>query len=78
MISALAPLFHPESNGIVERSIKSIKALLDKLIEEDGDHDNWESIVAAVQMFMNSQPHYISQFTPFQLVFNREATFFII
>jgi transposase InsO family protein len=67
--------YRPQSNGRVERSIKSIKELLDKLIEDGGQHDDWEHIIYSVQAYMNMSSHYIYDFSPFEILFSHQPRF---
>ena len=59
---------HPISNGICERSNRTILTLIRKIIESNQD---WVSLCPSLQKAMNCAPHSTKRFSPFQLAFGR-------
>ena len=59
---------HPQANGLVERSNRTILAYLRKYLEGSND---WVSLLAAMQFSYNVATHASSGHSPFQLVYGR-------
>lgn len=62
--------YHPESNGIVERSHQTIMAGLSQFIEED--QRNWDVWLPYVMMAYRSTPHNTTKYSPYYLLHGRE------
>ena len=62
--------YHPQSNGMVERVHFVLKTVLEK--EREGD-SQWDIWIPEVLMAIRCAPHRSTGFSPFQLLFGREA-----
>lgn len=62
--------YHPESNGIVERSHRTIMAGLSQFIDED--QRNWDAWLPYVMMVYRSTPHSTTKYSPYYLLHGRE------
>ncbi len=64
-----APPSHHQSMGQVERSVRTVRELMDPLIREYGQ--DWEQILPGVAMVINTCPHTVTKLSPFTIVFGR-------
>ena len=62
---------HPQSDGFIERSFRTVNRLLKAAVEEQGQE--WDQIVPFIMMFYRSTPHSTTKLTPNRLVFGREV-----
>ena len=62
--------FHPQTNGMLERSHQVLKKTLDKL---GCTKKNWDDYLAPTLMALRTAPHAALGVTPFELMFGREA-----
>ena len=63
--------YHPQSNGLDERFNQTLKAQLQKLVH---DHqDDWDELLDNVLFAYRSSQHDSTKFTPFLLMYGREA-----
>jgi len=63
--------YHPQSNGITERVNKTVKTMLKKFVSPD--QKDWDDFLPAVVFAYNITRHESTLFTPFYLMFGREA-----
>ena len=63
--------YHPQSNGIVERLNKEIATALS--IYVNIHKTNWDRFLGAITLALNTATHSITGFTPFYMMYNREA-----
>jgi transposase InsO family protein len=64
--------YHPACNGQVERMNAVIKNGLSKFCENEV-HNDWDSFITMVTFGMNIQIHSVTGFTPYFLMYGREA-----
>ena len=62
--------FHPESNGMLERSHQVLKKTLDKL---GATKSNWDDFLPQTLMALRTAPHAALGISPFHLLFGRDA-----
>ena len=62
--------YHPQSNGMLERVHHVLKGTLEKLRQGDPQWDIW---LPDVLMALRTVPHSATGFSPFELLFGREA-----
>ena len=63
--------FHPQSNGALERSHKTLKEYLRCFtVKEDY---NWDEMIHYALFVYNTTPHTATKFTPYELLFGRQA-----
>lgn len=63
--------FHPQTNGALERSHKTLKEFLRCFPESD---PNWDEMVHFATFFYNTSPHVTTKLTPYEVVFGELAT----
>ncbi|XP_011699787.1 PREDICTED: uncharacterized protein LOC105457055 [Wasmannia auropunctata] len=64
--------YHPESNGALERSHRTLAEYLRHYIDED--QTNWDEWIPYAMFTYNTTPHTATSFTPFELVYGHQAT----
>ena len=64
--------FHPESQGIIERSHRVLAEYLRHYVDED--QANWDQWVCFAAYAYNTTKHSATGFTPFELLFGRLST----
>lgn len=64
-------VYHPQSNGLVERFNATFVPQLAKL--HDRENNNWDEYLSPVVFAYNTGTHATTGFSPFQLQFGREA-----
>ncbi len=64
-----APPGHHQSMGQVERSVRTVRELMDPLMREYGQ--DWEQILPGVAMVINTCPHTVTKLSPFTIVYGR-------
>jgi transposase InsO family protein len=65
-----SPAYHPESNGLVERFMSTIKNMIMSYTSEN--QTDWDEKIAHVLFAYNTTPHSETNETPFFLVFGRD------
>ncbi|KAL0241501.1 hypothetical protein GEMRC1_006736 [Eukaryota sp. GEM-RC1] len=60
---------HHQSNGMVERRNRHINQTLKKILHDSNDFQNWSAHLPMVQLIINSKPHSVTKFSPFELIF---------
>lgn len=63
--------YHPQTNGIVERSHRTLAEYLRGFIQED--QTDWDTWLPYAMFAYNTTPHTATKMTPFELVFGRQA-----
>ena len=63
--------FHPQSDGQAEKSVQTIKRMLSKYCVDN--EKNWDLQLSNCLFAYRTSPHHATGFTPFKLMFNREA-----
>ena len=64
--------YHPQTNGLIERTIGTIKRSAERLA--GGDMANWREYYGQAVMAYRMTPHSDTGFSPFRLLYGREAT----
>ncbi|XP_063060131.1 uncharacterized protein LOC134453222 [Engraulis encrasicolus] len=59
-------VYHPQTDGLVERFNKTLKAMLRKAIEEDGR--NWDQLIPYLMFAIREVPQSSTGFSPFELL----------
>lgn len=62
--------YHPQSNGIVERSHQTLMSHLKSFV--DNDQRNWDKWLPYAMMVYRSTPHSTTKYTPYYLLHGRE------
>uniref|UniRef100_A0AAV2JWS5 Integrase catalytic domain-containing protein n=1 Tax=Knipowitschia caucasica TaxID=637954 RepID=A0AAV2JWS5_KNICA len=65
--------YHPQTNGLDEKTNHNIKRALMKLVNEQ--QNNWDTFLDATLFSLRSKVHISTKHTPFQLMYGREAVF---
>lgn len=68
---SFASTYHPESNGLVERTIGTLKRATERIA--DGVLTNWRTHMAYAVMAYRLMPHSTTGFSPFKMIYGREA-----
>jgi len=63
--------FHPQTNGFLERSHKTLKAYLRSFVDKDQE---WDQILCYAMYCYNSTIHTSTNYTPYELVFGHKPT----
>lgn len=63
--------YHPESNGALERSHRTLAEYLKNFVDED--QSNWDEWLSYAMFTYNTTPHTATGYTPYELVFGRQA-----
>lgn len=63
--------YHPQSNGLDERLNQTLKASLQRLVNDQ--QDDWDSLVDNVLFAYRTSRQDSTRFTPFYLMYGREA-----
>lgn len=61
--------YHPQCNGLVERTIKTIKQMLCAYV--NSQHDNWDLVLSDVVFAYNNNIHSSTGYAPNQVVFKK-------
>ena len=61
--------WHPQSNGYLERSHKTLKAYLRSFVDKD---TNWDTLINYAMFCYNTTVHTSTKFTPYELVFGKK------
>ncbi|KAG1136063.1 hypothetical protein G6F37_013014 [Rhizopus arrhizus] len=65
------PAYHPQSNGIVERFMLTLRRMILSYTEQDMIKDEWNKHLRLIQFVYNNTVHSSTRFTPFFLVDGR-------
>ena len=71
IIHKITAPYHPESNGMAERVIKTIKNAVNNFILDTGK--DWKKVISVAVAAYNMVPHRGTGFSPFMMVYGREA-----
>ena len=63
--------YHPQTDGLVERFNKTLKALLRKLVNKEGR--DWDRLLPYVLFAYREVPQSTKGFSPFELLYGREV-----
>jgi transposase InsO family protein len=63
--------YNPQANGLAERSVRTVKSALNKMVE--GEKVNWDLILPSVQLSMNYKMTSMLDATPHSLMFTRPS-----
>lgn len=66
-----ATAYHPHTMGAIERNHRCLNEFLRQFINEQ--HDDWDSWLSFFTFCYNTTPHTDHKYTPFELVFGRQA-----
>jgi len=58
--------WHPQGNGFLERSHKTLKAYLRSFVNKDS---NWDKLLCYATFYYNTTVHTLTNFTPYELIF---------
>ena len=68
----LTTAYRPQSNGLIERSNRSLQAILKNYVN---DHrDDWDDYLPAAQCAYRATPHASTGISPYRMVYGREMT----
>lgn len=68
-----SPAYHPQSNGLVERFMATLRNLIVAFMDLDYQQVTWDEHLNEFQLAYNSSIHDSTKFSPFSLVHGREA-----
>lgn len=63
--------YHPESNGALERSHRTLAEYLRHYVNDE--QNNWDEWLPYAMFTYNTTPHSATRFTPFELMYGRQA-----
>ncbi|XP_065407431.1 uncharacterized protein LOC135972648 [Chrysemys picta bellii] len=63
-------VYHPQTDGLVERFNGTLKAMLRKFVEEDPSH--WDTLLPALLFAIREVPQASTGFSPFELLYGRQ------
>jgi hypothetical protein len=66
--------YRPQSNGLSERAVRTIKAALKKSIETDQDKKNWDLRCAWIALGYNCSIQQSTQHSPYELIYAHPPT----
>ena len=64
-------LYHPQTDGLVERFNRTFKSMLKKVASEEGQ--DWDTLLQYILFAYREVPQAATGFSPFELVFGREV-----
>ncbi|KAG0735863.1 hypothetical protein G6F16_012384 [Rhizopus arrhizus] len=67
-----APAYHPQSNGLVERFMATLRNLIVSFMDLNHHQNTWDKHLNEFQLVYNSSIHDVTKFSPFTLVHGRE------
>ncbi|CAC5368609.1 unnamed protein product [Mytilus coruscus] len=62
--------YHPQSNGTVERFNQTLKNMLNKMIDKNGE--DWDLYLEEALYHYRTSKHYSTQYSPFYVMFMRQ------
>ncbi|KAG2191102.1 hypothetical protein INT47_005009, partial [Mucor saturninus] len=68
-----SPAYHPQSNGLVERFMATLRNLIVSFMDLDYQQTTWDEHLNEFQLAYNSSIHDNTKFSPFSLVYGRES-----
>ena len=68
---SITSAYHPQTNGLDERTNQTLKARLSKLVNEH--QDNWDNYLEEVAFSIRTQKQASTKYSPFFLMFGRHA-----
>lgn len=71
--AVMTPAYHPASNGTVERANGSIKMMIQAIFNDARSNAEWVNHLQACVFAYNTSVHSVTQYTPFFLLYGREA-----
>ncbi|KAK5901327.1 hypothetical protein CgunFtcFv8_026212 [Champsocephalus gunnari] len=63
-------VYHPQTDGLVERFNKTLKSMLKKVVDKDGR--NWDQLLPYVLFSIREVPQASTGFSPFELLYGRQ------
>jgi hypothetical protein len=67
--------YHPNTNGLTERTNKSLATMISMYVSTDRKHADWDKFIPHLVFGYNTSQHSTTRFTPFQLMYGVEARF---
>lgn len=68
-----SPAYHPQSNGLVERFMATVRTLIASFMDLDYQQTTCDEQLNEFQLAYNSSSHDTTKFSPFSLVHGRES-----
>eukprot|EP00795_Rhopilema_esculentum_P003534 gene3534-2018_t len=65
--------YHPQTNGLDERTNQNIKRRLEKLLSEEESLDHWVELIDPILFSIRTTKSSTTKFSPFQLMHGGEA-----
>ena len=69
IVQVCTSVYHPQTNGLIERFNQTLKGMLQKLTEEDGKH--WDQLLPYLLFAIREVPKSSTGLTPFELLYGR-------
>lgn len=60
---------HPQTNGLAERMVETIKNSLKKILSNQVSFDDWDELIPRIQMGYNSSVQNTTKLSPYELMF---------
>lgn len=70
-VHKITSAYHPQSNGLDERSNQTLNAQMQKLVNDK--QDNWDELLPSILFSYRTSRHDSTRCTPFLLMYGREA-----